>query len=198
VIEVAERATALAEKTIQNFMATNPPPPLACREGCDWCCYLTVGTTVPEALRIAEYLRRTLSPEELRATRERVAESDDRKRRMSLGQRADARLPCPLLVNHRCAAYPVRPLTCRGFNSSDAHRCEFFLKSPRKVVVPNYVPQLRLTTFVLDGIRAGLSESGLNDDLLELTAALRIAFEVPDAAERWLAGEAVFAPARLD
>jgi hypothetical protein len=39
-------------------------------------------------------------------------------------------------------------------------RHERFLLSPRKVVVPNYVPQLRLTTFVLDGRRAGLSESG--------------------------------------
>ena len=53
-------------------------------------------------------------------------------------------------------------------------------------------------TFVLDGMRAGLSESGLQGDRVELTAALRIALEVPDAAERWLAGEAVFAPAPLN
>jgi Fe-S-cluster containining protein len=198
VIEVAERATALAEKTIQDFMVTNPPPPLACREGCDWCCYLPVGAAIPEVVRIVEYLRQNLSPEELHATRARLAELGEQKRRMSRGERAEARLPCPLLVNRRCSAYPVRPLTCRGFNSSDAHQCERFLQAPRKVVVPNYVPQLRLTTFVLDGLRAGLAESGLKDDLLELTAALRIAFEVPDAVERWLAGEAVFAPAWLN
>src|SRR5260370_28679542 len=104
VIAVAERAAALAEETIHAFMATNPPPPLACREGCDWCCHLTVGTTVPEVLRIVEYLRRTLSPEEFQATRERIAESSDPKRPMSLGQRAAARLPCPPLGHHRCAA----------------------------------------------------------------------------------------------
>jgi Fe-S-cluster containining protein len=198
VIEVAERATALAEKAIGEFMVTNPPPPLACREGCDWCCYLPVGTAIPEVLRIVEYLRRSLSPEELEATHARIVELDERKHRMSFGERAGARLPCPLLVNHRCSAYPVRPLTCRGFNSTDAHQCERFLQAPRKTVLPNYVPQLRLTTFVLDGLRAGLAESGLKDDLLELTAALRIALEVPDAAQRWLTGEAVFAPARLN
>jgi hypothetical protein len=33
--------------------------------------------------------------------------------------------------------------------------------------------------------------------LLELTATLRIALEVPDAAERWLGSEVVFALARL-
>jgi Fe-S-cluster containining protein len=198
VIEVAEQAAAVAEQAIDDAKRRCPPPPLACRAGCDWCCYLTVGTTVPEVVRIAAYLRQTLSPEELQATRLRIAELEEHKRRQSLGQRADAHWPCALLVNHRCAAYPVRPLTCRGFNSSDAHLCERFLQSPRKVVVPTYVPQLRLMTFVLDGMRAGLSESGLRGDLVELTAALRIALELPDAAERWLAGEAVFAPARLN
>jgi Fe-S-cluster containining protein len=197
VIEVAERASALAEKVVQDFKVTHPPPPFACREGCDWCCYLTVGTTAPEVIRVVEYLRQTLSPEELHITCERVVELDDQRRRMSASQRSDARLPCALLVNHRCSAYPVRPLTCRGFNSSDAHQCELSLQAPRKVRVPNYVPQLRITTFVLDGMRAGLSESGLKGELLELTAALRIALTIPDAAERWLAGEAVFAPARL-
>jgi hypothetical protein len=34
--------------------------------------------------------------------------------------------------------------------------------------------------------------------LLELTVTLRIALEVPDAAERWLAGEVVFALAWLN
>jgi Fe-S-cluster containining protein len=197
VIEVAERAAALAEKAVEEFMAADPPPPLACREGCDWCCHLPVGAAAPEVLRIAEYLRRTLSPEELQATRQRAAALDDHKRRISLGERANAPLPCPLLVNRRCSAYPVRPLTCRGFNSSDARRCERSLRASQKVTVPHYVPQLRLTTFVLDGLRAGLSESGLKDDLLELTAALRIAVETPDAAERWLAGDAVFAAAQL-
>jgi hypothetical protein len=52
-------------------------------------------------------------------------------------------------------------------------------------------------TFVLDGMRAGLEQSHRDGELLELTAALAIALSVPDAAERWLAGERVFAPARL-
>jgi Fe-S-cluster containining protein len=197
-IDVADSGARVAEQAVRTAKEADPPPPSACQEGCDWCCYLTVGTSVPEVVRIVEYLRQTLSPEELQATRQRVAELEERKRRRGLGQRDDARAPCALLVNHRCLAYPVRPLTCRGFNSSDAHLCELFLQSPRKAVIPTYVPQLRLMTFVLDGMRAGLAESGLPGDLVELTAALRIALEVPDAAQRWLAGEAVFAPARLN
>ena len=198
VIEVAERASTLAENAVESFKASHPPPALACREGCDWCCHLNVGVTAAEVFRIADYLRRTLSPQDLDATRERLARLDDERRRLPASRRAGARLPCGLLVGPRCLAYPVRPLTCRGFNSSDAHQCELFLDAPRRVRVPNYVPQIRLMTFVLDGIRAGLSESGLRGDLYELTGALRIALSVPDAAERWLAGEAVFAPARLN
>jgi Fe-S-cluster containining protein len=198
VIEVAEKTAALAEQTVAEAMASYPPPPLACKEGCDWCCYLTVGTTVPEVARIVEYLRQTLSPEDLQATRERVCRLDDQRRERKFTRGNGTHLPCALLVNQRCSAYPARPLTCRGFNSSDAHQCELFLQAPNKVTVPLYAPQLRLTTFVLDGLRAGLTESRLNGDRLELTAALRIAFEVPNAIERWLAGEPVFAPARLD
>ena len=198
VIEVAERSSTLAENAVESFKASHPPPALACREGCDWCCQQIVGVSAAEVFRIADYLRRTLSPQDLDATRERLARLDDPRRRLPPHQRTGARLPCGLLVDHRCLAYPVRPLTCRGFNSSDAHQCELFLQAPRTVRLPNYVPQLRMTTFALDGMRAGLSEAGLNGDLFELTGALHIALAMPDAAQRWLAGEAVFAPARLN
>lgn len=198
VLEMVEQATAVAEDAVRGVMKKHPPPPSACKEGCDWCCYCRVGTSAPEVIRIAAYLRQTLSPEALDATRQRVARLVEQRRQLKSVKRADPRLPCALLVEHRCAAYPVRPLTCRGFNSSDAHQCELFLQAPASVTVPVYVPQLRLNTFVLDGVRAGAEEAGLRTDLLELTAALRIALEVPDAAERWLAGEPVFAPARLD
>jgi hypothetical protein len=64
--------------------------------------------------------------------------------------------------------------------------------------VPVYLPQQQLAAFVLDGLRAGLGENRLDATLLELTAALRIALETPTVEERWLAGEGVFVPARLD
>jgi hypothetical protein len=92
----------------------------------------------------------------------------------------------------------VRPLTCRGFNSSDAARCERFVTAPGTTTVPAYAQQLRLTAFVLDGMRAGLAESGLEGDRVELTAALRIALETPGAVEQFLAGAPAFAAARLD
>jgi hypothetical protein len=56
---------------------------------------------------------------------------------------------------------------------------------------------MRLTTLVLDGLRAGVAQTGLWSEAVELIAALRIALAQPDAVERWLDGQPVFAPARL-
>ena len=57
--------------------------------------------------------------------------------------------------------------------------------------------QHRLTTFILDGMRAGIAESKRKGDLLELAAALRIGLEVEDGAARWLAGEDLFNEAHM-
>jgi Fe-S-cluster containining protein len=197
-IEVAEQGTAVAEQAVAKAVRIDPPAPSACQEGCDWCCHLTVGTSVPEVVRIVTYLRQSLSAEELRAIQERVAQADEERRKLPPNRRASARLPCALLVDHRCSAYPVRPLTCRGFNSADASRCEQFVTSRTRIEIPAYQPQQRVMTFVLDGTRAALQAAGLKDDLLELSAALRIALEQPDAVDRWLAGQPAFAAARQD
>src|SRR5262249_51463363 len=111
-IEIADHGTRVAEEAVGQAVRAEPPPPSAWKEGCDWCCHLTVGTSVPEVVRIVEYLRQALSPEEFAALRERVLRLDGQRRGLKSVKRGAARLPCALLVNHRCAAYPARPLTC--------------------------------------------------------------------------------------
>jgi Fe-S-cluster containining protein len=198
VIVVAEHAATVAEQAIQSAVARQPPrPPLACQPGCDWCCHQMVGTSAPEVFRIVAFLRQHVSAELQRATQERVVAVDEQRRSLRGDSAAARRLACPLLVDHRCSVYPVRPLTCRGFNSGNARRCEEWVTTRQPVEIPAYLPQRRLATFVLDGLRAGLAESGLPHDLLELTAALRVALLVPDAGKRWLAGQPVFGAARF-
>lgn len=199
VIQIAEHAGTLAEQAIEQAIRQSPPRrPFTCREGCAWCCHKTVGTSAPEVIRIAAFLRERLSTEQWEALRERIRQRDEQRRTLLHHDPwAAARLPCALLVDNRCSVYPVRPLTCRGYNSSDARRCELVVKSHQPVEVPVYGPQQRLATMVLDGLRAGLAESKLQGDLLELTAALRIALTVPDAFDQWLAGKPVFAASRL-
>src|SRR5262249_42396373 len=194
---VAEDAARLTEELTRQAQRADPPAPSACREGCDWCCHLTVGTSAPEVARIVQYLLEMLSPAEFAALLERVVRLDEERRKLPPARRDKAGLPCALLVDHRCTAYAVRPLTCRGFHSADAAACEQILKSSGTTPLPLNATQLRLTTFALDGMAAGLSESGLKGGRLELTAALRIALEVPDAVERFIAGEPSFVAATL-
>jgi Fe-S-cluster containining protein len=198
VIEVSNQGTAIAEKVIADAKKRYPPPTLACKEGCDWCCYLKVGTTVPEVYRIVHFLQQSLSSIQLQEIQNRVNQLAKQRQDLKTKIKGNPRLPCVFLNNKRCMIYPVRPLTCRGANSTDERQCEKFLDPRNRTIISMYVPQHRLATFVLDGMRAGLQEAGLTGDLLELTAALRICLEVPDALERWLAGEPVFAPARLN
>jgi Fe-S-cluster containining protein len=191
VIQIARHSEQIAADALAGAEKREPrAKPAACVEGCAWCCYQQVGTAVPEVARIAAYLRDTLSASELAAFLQRLQQAPPR--------RSSTRTPCPLLVDNRCSVYPVRPLTCRGFNSSDARACEASVRGNGQPVKTIYAPQMRLTTLVLDGLRAGVAQAGLRGEAVELIAALRIALEVPDAIERWLRGEPVFAAARLN
>jgi Fe-S-cluster containining protein len=118
------------------------------------------------------------------------------KRQVSRQTKVGA-VPCPLLENNRCLVYPVRPLTCQGFNSSDARLCRASVETSKQIAVPIYPPQLRLMTLVLDGMCAGLKESKLEGKVLDLAVALHIALTVPETINRCLNGEPVFALAQL-
>jgi hypothetical protein len=163
---------------------------VACKEGCSWCCRQKVCVTVPEVLHLTECVRTTFSAEQLADLRSRLAALDDVTREMDVPARAAAGLPCALLVNDRCSAYAARPVKCPTWYSFDARGCE----RGDEARVPVY------PVVIGDGVQAGLSQglaqAGLSGDTLELTAALRIALDTPDAAERYLAGEPVFAPAK--
>ena len=194
--EVAGQAVTVADDATRAALIAEPPrAPAACKEGCAWCCHKQVGTAVPEILRIVTHLQQTLTPPALQALRERVAQLNEQRQKTQ--SRSGLGIPCALLVDNRCSVYPVRPLTCRGFNSTNAQRCEMSLDPRNGAVVPAYAPQQRLATLVLDGMRSGLTESGRSGALLELTAALHIALTVPDALDQWREGKPAFDGARL-
>jgi len=204
---LVHRVLALAEEGIRLVRREAPPKlPLACGKGCAWCCSLQVPVSAPEVLLLAEALRQTRSPDSLAAVRERVAALDARTRGLDDVQRLAARLPCALLENGLCSVYGVRPLACRGWNSYDARVCRHAVEYTTAPVARLYAPQVAITDHLRATLAAGLGAAAASAqpvaepkqvEDLELTAALRIALETPDAAARWLAGEPLFAPARL-
>jgi len=200
VIELVDNARTGAAQIVRRMVAHYANvPPSACRAGCAWCCYKSIAVSPPEVLRIAAYLRATLSAEDLAAVRERIVELDEQTCTMTSIERAKARLPCALLADQRCSIHPVRPLTCAGWNSVDVNECKADWLDPESSdeITANVV-QIEAFQAMRLGLDLGSEELGLEHDTLELTTALRIALDTPDAAERWLKGERLFTAARWD
>ncbi len=168
---------------------------IACRAGCGWCCHVHVVVSAPEALRVARYLRETRSPADLERVRLKLAWLDEQTRGLDRDARADTRLPCALLEDFSCSVHPARPLRCRSWNSLDVERCKVELDHPRSGNLEIESVQWEVTRAVAAGVAEGIRGAGLDGARLELTAAIRIALETPDAEARWLAGEPIFAAA---
>jgi len=164
---------------------------LHCRIYCAHCCYKTVGVTPAEVFHLAEHVKATLCSEALAELKARLRDLDEKTRGMNPMERGRTRVPCALLVTGLCIAHAARPGSCRGFNSRDARACEQSVKQ-RNVAIPVYMPQYRIFSEAHLGLRQGLSDLGLQSTHLKLTAALRIALEMSDAVECWLAGAPIF------
>jgi hypothetical protein len=156
---------------------------------------MRVVVTAPEILRIAAFFEHTYSVEEREALARRVATTDEQTRGMSDEARGEARLPCPLLVANECSVYPVRPLDCRAYNSRSVAACQDAFESYADWDVPVDAEHQSFYKSVQAGLLPALARSGRPTSLLELTAALRVILEDPDAILRWCAGENVFAAA---
>ncbi|MEQ8194529.1 MAG: YkgJ family cysteine cluster protein [Rhodospirillales bacterium] len=175
--------------------ATDPPlQPLACDKGCSHCCHqYDVGVTPFEILRIADHIRTAYTDDQIKALLIRLRAAEKRKSDHPIEDWGVAKFPCPLLEADKCSVYGIRPLVCRAMNSYSEERCRHNLEHPHDdSSVPMYGHQYEIAKFARGGIQRGLALSDLQNDILELVPALRIALTTPGATVRWLAGERLF------
>jgi hypothetical protein len=169
---------------------------LACKIGCNWCCRMRVKTTSLEVLHIADFLRSRLRPRELSEFRQRLAATDATTRGMDGSQRIQVKMVCPLLVDGKCSAYPVRPIACRVYHSLNASDCKLLLDDEEHSLrVRRDVSGLSMGIFA--GLTEGLRAIGLQTRLLELIAGIRIVIDEPGLVKRWFAGEPAFVGAEI-
>lgn len=206
-------ATGVASMTADSAWAEARPavearkqPGFACAAGCAWCCHQQVAVAPAEAVAIARHVLQHFPPPALAALKARLAELDARTRGLGVAQRAHLKAPCAFLEGNACSIYAVRPLRCRGVYSRDAQHCRWAMESPDQVfgspdrhtkAGPYPVEPARIMDAALTGLARALRDQGLPWEALELTAAVRTALDIPDAAERYLAGEPVFRGAEL-
>ena len=192
---LASQAFSLADQLISYFETENQlPHPIACREGCNFCCFNQVEVTPLEALGIGHYVGQNFSTEEKDGLMARVSRSLDLKAGKSKKKLARRRhqLPCPLLVGGRCSIYPVRPLVCRAMHTFEARACEQELLGGKLGPGAYYAHRYEFVWSISAGLQNGCREVRCQTGVLDLTRALHDFFSREAPVERWLSGEEVF------
>jgi Fe-S-cluster containining protein len=165
-------------------------PPLDCKEGCSYCCCKPgVLVSIPELLRILDYLQTRFDATAVSAVRERARRYVGQLGGRSFDDPTDESIPCPLLSDARCSVYEVRPLTCRGYNSTSVDACRQAHESTN-VLVPMFSVIKDVTDGATVGAATRLREIGFNDSLVDLGTALDIALEAGGGFAEAVAGGA--------
>jgi Fe-S-cluster containining protein len=184
--QAAALAATMLDKTIQKMPQA---PKYQCAKGCNYCCHGAVSVSAPELFRIVRLIDAGTSIDKAGVIERAKARSAD-----SFDAVLTLRDPCPLLIEGNCSVYEDRPMGCRQFVSTNAEGCRtaFEQKNGELPFVPGAANAGLIVRSLLMGAAASL---GLKADTYELSSALLIALEQPDAEARWLAGEDVLAGA---
>jgi Fe-S-cluster containining protein len=188
--ELMEQAFESTRTHTEALLRHTPPAGQpACRAGCAFCCAIPVSVQPPEALYMALHLRERLNADALAALVERLRRRVEARRGWTLEQRRTPQCRCVFLqADGRCSMYAGRPLACRGYTSQSAEACQ-----EDRDPIPVHGGVMSATAGVSYGLLEATAALGLESARYELESAVLCALEEPDATDRWLQGERVFA-----
>ncbi|MCW8916359.1 MAG: YkgJ family cysteine cluster protein [Magnetovibrio sp.] len=187
VLRMAERALDRAEQTIAAVSEVLPPPAaIACQANCPYCCHIRLTASPPEILLVLNHIRENWDEEAILALRHKVKNTDAFTRGKSDEERAQMRLPCPLLKDGSCSIHSVRPLSCRAVVSVNVKACKQAYSSRMENGVPMHEPQHLAANAIGYGIYAGLVDSGYGVENIEIVAALADGLTNSDLGRKWL------------
>ncbi len=159
---------------------------LACRSGCNFCCYLKVDVRAVEVFRIVEYLGRKLA-HNIPAIKERCAAHFRAILPLSFIEHLGSNHLCPLNVDGNCVAYEVRPFACRNSHAQTVKTCEYSYDHPTDLKSPSSQhPKIAATTKAATyGVSAAYEQAGYDPHTYDLGAALHSALQNPKTFKRW-------------
>lgn len=176
---------------IDNAFASDAP--LECREGCAHCCQLRVVAFPHELIAIYLYINRTFSRNDIRAVKDKVAAQFKKIKNLTLDEHFTTNIECPLLEKNKCSIYPVRPLSCAGYNSTSEAACKDSNENPHIVGhesggIP-MVMEIKLAQ-ELQVYVAGMVIHAAGDDAeqYELIGGLHAIYDDPSIIQRWVKG----------
>ena len=162
--------------------------PVGCHMGCQWCCHQAVFATTPEMIVVADYLERRFPKEVVEEIKERARIKEEKLSPLSPAETLQTSCACPLLRKGSCMVYPVRPMACRIYLSSDEKSCHAKFQNPDD---PKAVPALFDFTLktgrqLNEGFAAALREEGLSVEEHRIEHILLKLLESPDKKNKWL------------
>jgi hypothetical protein len=166
-----------------------------CHKGCSWCCHQAVLASTQEVLLISRYLSEAMGEERqqavLRDTREKEAVTGS----MSVMEFLNYLHPCPFLRDRACTIYPVRPMACRIYLSSDVGSCLALYRMPGdpQIIAALYDFPLRAGRSINEGIRAVLVQQGIITSEWLLEVLISKSLSEAGIFDKWLSGGDPFA-----
>jgi Fe-S-cluster containining protein len=174
---IVDAAAAVADYADQALAIVTEEyrPRLECHNGCSYCCRKPgVLITVPELLRILFTVELRFDADAKSAVADRARRYASQIEGRSFDESTNESVPCPLLVDGRCSVYDVRPLVCRGYNSTSMDACRA-AHADAGVLVPIFSVLKDVTDGATVGASQSLREAGANDAMVDLGSALNLA-----------------------
>ena len=172
--------------------------PIACRAGCNYCCHVRVDVLAHEAIALFRYLKSQIPEDRADAIAAQVVANAERLATMTPEEHSAARVPCAFLVSGRCSAYAARPLACAGFHSLNVGECERAYNDAAdptdRIPMVGEVKEIEMMTAA--GVRQALRGLKLDDQPMELHAAVAALLREPGLIGRWRAGRSLIKKAR--
>lgn len=161
---------------------------VACRSGCNHCCYLRVTVYQFEAAAIYYDLISRLSKEEIVAIRSSIEVTAKSIRAMTEDEHLHTNTRCALLNSSgKCTAHATRPAACSTYQSHSADVCKYVYDNPRAedqqrlvdVEAQGHAQALE------EGVTVALLEKHSPHERLELHQALDALFTSPRLLQTW-------------
>jgi uncharacterized protein len=171
-------------------------PSIHCRSGCSYCCCKpNVLASIPELVSIVSFVEETFTAEARRDLEARTRRYRGQMQGRRVEDPTDESVPCPFLVDGRCSVYQVRPLICRGYNSTDVEACRR-AHDDSSVLVPTFALLKDAAAGATVGTAQQLMAAGINDAMVDLGTALNLVFDAGNQLlDRIICGESDLGPA---
>ena len=160
---------------------------LACRAGCNWCCYFTVDVRAVEVFRILDVVETSFTPEEKARVYSEIRVNSAALGKLGEGERVTRNLKCPFLNEGRCTIYVARPQSCRNYHATNVAGCQQSYEEPDNLDIdPDFAPGVyQAGTAHVEAVSGALGDAGYDVNAYELNGALDAALSDAGARGRF-------------